>query len=144
MKQPTIKEKLISLLYAVIMLGLMALLCLVCIKEQPLWVVTCTLLLTIFWLVCGILWGRPAPVTDENGNTYLPTGKELTKDRHNLLIWGLICGCLWVGILLWFTTVSLSDKTLETLKIISYCVPIFSFLVGLGMRYLIKKHGGLS
>lgn len=139
MIKPTIKEKLISLLYAVIMLGLMALLCLVCIKEQPLWVVTCVLFFTIFWLVCGILLGRPAPITDDKGNTVLLSGKDLKKDRKNLLIGGLFCGCVWVGVMLWFTTLSLSDKTLETLKMIGYSVPILSFLVGLGIRYLIKR-----
>ncbi len=139
MKKPTVKDKLISLLYAVIMLGLMALLCLVCIKGQPLWIITCVLLFTIFWLVCGILFGRPAHATDSQGNRYILSGTALKKDRQNLLLWGLVVGVLWVGVMLYLTTVHLSEQTLEILKIIGYSAPIFSFLIGLCIRCLIKE-----
>lgn len=134
-----IREKLISFLYAFIMLGLLALLVISCIRGLALWIISCVLILNITWLIAGILWGRPAPITDENGRTHLLTGQVLKKDRKNLLVWGLLCGALWVGIILLLVTVPLSDETIQTLKIISYCVPFVSLFIGLGFKYLGRK-----
>ena len=134
-----IHEKLISFLYVLIMLGLLAILVVSCIKGCALWIISCVLILNIVWLLAGILWGRPAPIMDENGNPHLLTGQELKKDRKKLLIWGLFCGVLLIVGILAMIAMPLSHQTFKLLKNISYAVPIVSLLIGLGIRYLIKK-----
>ena len=84
-----LKNRLISLLFCVIVFGLIATLFYVCVNGYPLWVVTSVLVLNILHLVFGILFD---PTKEDS--------EKSKKDRKRLLLWGFPIGILYVIIIL--------------------------------------------
>ena len=84
-RKKEIKKRGIGLLSAFIIFALIGTLGYVCIKGYPLWSITLVLLITILYLIFGILFD---PV------------KADRKDGKRLLLWGGLCGILFVGIIL--------------------------------------------
>lgn len=80
-----LKNRLLSLLFCVIVFGLIATLFYVCVNGYPLWVVTSVLILNILHLVFGILFD---PTKEDS--------EKSKKDRKRLLLWGFPIGILYV------------------------------------------------